>query len=149
MSLTPEEASMLADLQSRSQDTSDAGEVAEAVALAVSCVASDVAHAVDSGESRELYAAQERADRADRRVSELEAQVQEANDRLAAMAEVTIVAGALESVSEPEPQVVEVPAPVVDPPVTEVVDDTQTAPEVTGEEPPAPKRKRSSLYGKR
>jgi len=147
MALTPEEAAQLADLQSRDQEPDGAAEVAEAVALAVSCVASDVAHAVDSGESRELYAAQERADRAERRVTELELQVQEANDRLASMAEVTIVAGALESVSEPE--VVEVPVAAPEPEVTEVVDDTTGAAPVTEDEAPAPKRKRNTLYGKR
>jgi hypothetical protein len=146
MALTPEEQATLDALQARATEPDSPGEVAEAVAVAVSCVASDVASAVEAGESRELYAAQERADRAETRVTELESQVQEANDRLASMAEVTIVAGALETVSEePDPVVVEVPSSA-ELPVTEVADDT---PEDSPVEDEKPRPRRRGLYGRR
>lgn len=148
MVLTPEEQSALADLQARATQEQSVDDVAVAVADACAATATAVADEVGHTDREELFAAQSRANAAEDRVRQLEEQVQVANDRLATVAETTIVAGAVGGLADsPEPVVVQVEADPVSE-VTEVEDDASAAVEPDVAEPPTPKR-RGRLYGRR
>jgi hypothetical protein len=140
MSLTPEEQAQLAALQTRQTEPEqvDVAQIVESTADAVASVARN-----DADNSH--FEAQNMMRRQDARIVALEAQVQEANARLAELAAVALVANVLDAEPEsgPETVVVVEETPAAD--VTEV--EGVDAPPTTS--PPTSSRKRPLPFGRR